>query len=78
MVSCVSPSFWNGTDLCFSFAVETFGVTSLEGEVRKGSFGGESLSWTSLEDFFWLPFVGEPLSWVSILLAGSLQANASS
>ena len=78
MVSCVSSSSWNGTDLCFSFGGETLGVTSLEGEVRKGSLGGESLSWTSLEDFFWLPFVGELLSWASILLGGSLQASASS
>ena len=78
MVSCVSSSSWNGTDLCFSFVGETLGVTSLEGEVRKGSFDGESLSWTSLKDFFWLPFVGELLSWASILLGGSLQASASS
>ena len=80
MVSCVLSSTWNGTDLGFSFVGETLGVTSLEGETRKGSFDGESLSWVSLEDavFFWLPFVGEDLSWASILLAGSLQASASS
>ena len=80
MVSCVSSPSWNGTDLCFSFVGETLGVTSLEGELRKGSFDGESLSWTSREDgvFFWLPFDGELLSCASILLGGSLQASASS
>ena len=76
----VSSSSWNGIDLCFSFVGETLGVTSLEGETRKGSFDGESLSLPSLEGgvFFWPPFVGEHLSWVSILLGGSLQASASS
>ena len=77
MVACESSSSWNGTDLCFSFVGETLGVTSLEGEVRRGSLDGESLSRTSREGgvFF---FVGELLSWPSILLGGSLQASASS